>query len=142
MTEQLTIPARLPDWRPRLSTYLTATGARSFRPGSHDCALFVAGAVEAMTGADVATKWRGTYFSLDDGQAALERAGFADHVALVAAHLPEVHPALAVVGDLAALPGANGRAALGIVQGASVYVLQPSGMALVNRLHIERAFRL
>lgn len=142
MTQELTVPARLPDWRPRLSTYLTATGARSFRPGSHDCALFVAGAVEAMTGVDVAAQWRGTYRSLDEGRVVLGRAGFADHVALVAAHLPEVHPAQANVGDLAALPGADGSPALGVVQGASVYVLQPSGMALVNRLQIERAFRV
>lgn len=142
MTQELTIAARLPDWRPRLSAYLAEVCGQAFRPGLHDCALFVAGAVEAMTGVDAAAQWRGTYRSLEDGQQALLRAGFADHVELVAAYFPEVHPAQAAVGDLAVLPGAYGRAALGVVQGASVYVLQPSGGALVNRLHIERAFRV
>ena len=142
MTQELTFAARLPDWRPRLSAYLAATGARAFRPGSHDCALFAAGAVEAMTGMDGAAQWRGAYRSLDDGQLLLQQAGYDDHVALVAAHFPEVHPSQGAVGDLAALPGADGSPALGIIQGASVYVLQPSGVALVNRLLIERAFRV
>ena len=142
MTQDLTIAARLPDWRPRLSAYLAAAGARTFRPGLHDCALFAAGAVQAMTGSDAAAAWRGTYSSLEEGQRALQLAGFSDHVALVAAYLHEVNPAHASVGDLAALPGADGRPALGIVQGASVYVLQPSGMSLVNRLQMKRAFRV
>ncbi|NRB19956.1 MAG: hypothetical protein HRU33_21015 [Rhodobacteraceae bacterium] len=142
MKQELTITARLPDWRPRLSAYLAENGARAFRPGFHDCALFAAGAVEAMTGTDAAAQWRGTYRSLEDGQSLLQRAGYSDHVALVAAYLSEVHPSQAAVGDLAALPGSDGRPALGVVQGASVYVLQPSGMALVNRLQIERAFRV
>ena len=44
--------------------------------------------------------------------------------------------------SLAALPSDDGEAALGIIQGPAVYVLRPSGLALVNRLHIEKAFRV
>jgi hypothetical protein len=142
MDFKMKLAPRLPDWRTRLEDYLARVAGQPFRPGRHDCALFVAGAVEAMTGEDPAAAWRGAYRSLDAGQDALQAAGFADHVALVAAACEEVPPALAAVGDIAVLPGAGKGAALGLVQGAAVYVLHPGGLGLVNRLHVERAFRV
>ena len=110
------LAARLPDWRTRLEDYLTRVARRPFRPGRHDCALFVAGAVEAMTGEDPAAAWRGAYRSLAAGQDALHAAGFTDHVALVASACEEVPPALAAVGDIAVLPGDGNGAALGCYQ--------------------------
>lgn len=141
MTKLNTLPARRPDWRGRLATYLAGLAGAPFRPGHHDCALFAAGAVEAMTGADLAADYRGTYRTIKAGRDALAAVGYASHVALVADYCPEVPAALAQVGDLAALPG-DGGDALGIIQGGAVYVLTPSGLALVNRLHITKAFRV
>lgn len=139
-TEQkLALPSRRPDWRARLTAYMAEVAARSFRPGTHDCALFAAGAVEAVTGVDLAATWRGTYRSLAEGRAALGARGYADHIELAAAWCPEVAPSFAHIGDLAVLPGEDGDA-LGVIQGAHVYALRPSGLALVNRLHIKRAF--
>lgn len=136
-----TLPPRRADWRARLGAYVAAQAGRPFAPGRLDCALFVAGAVEAMTGHDPAAKFRGTYRTLAGGARALAAAGFADHVDFVAAHCPEVAPAFAAVGDLAVLPG--GRApALGVVQGGGVYCLRAGGLALVSRLEIQRAFRI
>lgn len=136
------VPARLPDWRPRLGEYLAQVVRLPFRPGQHDCALFAAGAVEAMTGTDLAAAWRGKYRALGAGKAMLRARGYADHVALAAALFPEVLPALAQVGDLAVLPSGDGQVAeaLGVVQGPGVYVLNPGGIAVVNRLHIQRSF--
>lgn len=140
--EKQQIPARRVDWRARLTAYLADAAARPFRPGTHDCALFVAGAIHAMTGHDAAADWRGSYGTLKAGRAALVEAGHADHVALVAATLPEIAPAFAQVGDVACLPGGRSGGALGVVQGAGVYCLRPSGLAIVSRLEIERAFSL
>lgn len=132
---------RSPDWRPRLAEYMAEIARLAFRPGRHDCALFVAGAVKAMTGQDLGADWRGKYRTLTGGQKALVRAGFADHIALVASLCPEVQPALAQVGDVAVLPSGDGEfLALGIIQGPKVYVLEPGGLALVSRLHAKRAF--
>lgn len=137
------IPARLPDWRNRLTEYLAGVARQPFRPGRHDCALFTAGAVAAMTGCDLAAEFRGTYRTLQEGFTALGAAGFVDHVSFAAVHFDEVPPALAQVGDLAVLPGEGlGAAALGVVQGAAVYVLTPAGLALVSRLHIQKAFQV
>lgn len=137
-------PRRLPDWRPRLAEYLNRIAAARFRPGRHDCALFAAGAVQAMTGADLAAPWRGKYRTLEDGLEALRAAGFASHVEFTAAHFDEVPPAFAQVGDLGVFdtPEDGGNGALGVVQGAHVYVLHPTGLALVDRFQMKKAFRV
>ncbi|MTH62114.1 hypothetical protein GL300_23225 [Paracoccus litorisediminis] len=112
----------------------------SFAYGRHDCALFAAGAVAAMTGTDHARGWRG-YRSRAAGLRKLREAGFEDHIALVASHLEEIHPALAAPGDVAVVEGEDGPA-LGIVQGESIYILQREGLGLVSLLAAQRAFRV
>jgi hypothetical protein len=119
-----------------LIAYAAEAGARPFRPGRHDCALFAAGWVKQVTGQDFARGWRSTYRSLRRGQQLLEEAGFIDHVALAAAHLPEMAPAFAQVGDLAVLDDQ----AFGIVAGEMIYGLKPQGLGLVPRSAMRRAF--
>lgn len=121
-----------------LIAYASEAGARPFRPGRHDCALFAAGWVKQVTGQDHASGWRSTYRSLKRGQKLLEEAGFADHVALAAAHLPEIAPAFAQIGDLAVLDDQ----AFGIVAGEMIYCLKPEGLGLVPRSAMRRAFQV
>ncbi|MBY6138521.1 hypothetical protein KUV26_03655 [Leisingera daeponensis] len=132
----------MPDWRVRLGAYLARVAHLPYRPGQHDCALFAAGAVQAMTGTDLAAAWRGRYRRLEDGQAALQAAGFASHVDLAASLFPEVVPSFAQAGDVAVFEADGAGQALGIVQGGAAYVLRPEGLALVSRLHMQRAFRV
>ncbi|WP_416914062.1 DUF6950 family protein [Seohaeicola sp.] len=119
-----------------LIAYATEAGQRPFRPGRHDCALFAAGWVKIATGQDYARGWRSTYRSLKRGQQLLEVAGFSDHVDFAAAHLPEIAPAFAQVGDLAVLDDQ----ALGIVAGEMIYCLKPQGLGLIPRSAMRRAF--
>ena len=119
-----------------LITYAAEAGARPFRPGRHDCALFAAGWVKLATGRDLARGWRSRYRSLKRGETLLQEAGFADHVALAADHLPEIMPAFAQVGDLAVLEDN----AFGIVAGEMIYCLKPEGLGLVPRGQMRRAF--
>lgn len=132
---------RRADWKARLVDYLAASAQRPFRYGQHDCALFAAGAVAAMTGTDHADGWRG-YGDLPSGLRRLRAAGHDDHVAFVASILPEIHPVRAMPGDVAVMPGDGGVAALGIVQGAGVYALRPQGIAVLPRGQMLRAFRV
>jgi hypothetical protein len=119
-----------------LITYAAEAGQRPFRPGRHDCALFAAAWVTRATGQDLARGWRSRYRSLKRGQRLLEEAGFADHVALAAAHLPEIAPAFAQIGDLAVLEDT----AFGITAGEMIYCLRPDGLGLVPRRAMRRAF--
>jgi len=119
-----------------LIAYAAEAGQRPFRPGRHDCALFAAGWLKLSTGKDYARGWRSTYRSLKRGQQLLEDAGYTDHVAVAAAHLPEIAPAFAQVGDLAVLDDN----AFGIVAGEMIYCLKSDGLGLVPRGTMRRAF--
>lgn len=133
---------RLPDWHPRLSAWLTGCARHPLVPGEHDCALFAAGAVQAMTGSDPAARWRGGYTSLPQGLRALRAAGFADHVAVVAALFEEVPPAFAQVGDIAVVRQPGELPALGVVTGAEVAVLREAGLGFVSCLDAAQAWRV
>ena len=65
---------RLPDWKTHLIAYLADAARKSYQPGVHDCALFSAGAVLAMTGVDLAAGWRGRYTTLTRGLRVLRHA--------------------------------------------------------------------
>jgi hypothetical protein len=108
---------RRPDWRSRLDQYLAACARRKFDAGRHDCALFAAGAVEAVTGTDLAAEYRGRYRTIRGGK----RIAGGDHVALAASLLPSRESVLhARPGDIAVLGDA-----LGVVCGEHIAALHP-----------------
>lgn len=121
---------RKPNWRAELMAYLGDCARNPFDEGTHDCALFLAGGVEAMTGVDFAADYRGHYTSTRQGLKILRENGFRDHVALATYHLPHKAVAFANEGDGAVVPE-DGTEALGIVQGAMIYVLRPGGLGAV-----------
>lgn len=134
---------RSPTWRTDLTVYMREVSRRPFIWGEHDCALFAAGAVHAMTGEDFGAPYRGKYKTLRGGLRLLKRKGFANHAELAASLFEEVHPSRANVGDLAAVEE-DGHVALGVVQGPRVYVLRPgeAGVGTVDLLTASRAFRV
>ena len=133
---------RLADWSARLSDYVTRCANTPYALGHHDCALFAAGAVEAVTGVDPAAQWRGRYSTKAGGLRALARAGYADHIVATAGILPEIAPAFAAVGDIACVADPDtGQPVLGLVQGEMIYVLREDGLGLLPRGAMTRAFR-
>lgn len=142
----MTTFAKRSDWRVRLHAYLADARQRTFgyggADGSQDCALFVAGAVEAMTGIDPAAEYRGRYTTLTGGLRVLRKAGYIDHVDLVAATLPEVRPAhLAQVGDIAVVPSGDDMV-LGLVGGPRIFCWGEDALMTLDLLSISRAFRV
>ena len=118
-------------WQNRLSAYLAGAGRERFVPGQHDCALFASSALAAMTGEDLAAPYRGRYTTERGGIRILRWDDYRDHIALAAAHLRARDPGEgARPGDLAVIPTERGPA-LGVVQGAAVYVLTPDRLSLV-----------
>ena len=101
--------ARRDDWPERLDAFIRARRARSFAWGQHDCALFAADAVEAMTGNDPAAVFRGGYDSAAGALKAIRAAGHADLLSAVSAGLgePLPSPLYAQRGDIAAVPLAD-----------------------------------
>lgn len=133
---------RLADWRARLTVYVSDCATKPYSLGSHDCALFAAGAVAAVTGTDPAAAWRGRYSTKAGGLRVLAKAGHADHIEATAALLEEIPPAFAAAGDIAVIMDEDaGSMALGVVQGELVYVLRETGLGLLPRAAMRRAFR-
>lgn len=130
---------RLYNWETRLALYITRVAREGFAWGRHDCALFAAGGVEAVTGTDPAAAWRGRYDSLAAGLRLIRAAGHADHIAAADVMFPAVPPAMVLPGDLAVVEAEDGAPALGIVEGQLIYVLRPDDLGLVT---IEQASRL
>ena len=128
---------KLPDWRNRLIAFLSANHRRPYEPGRWDCAIWAAGAVEAMTGIDYMRGFRG-YRTIAEGHRKLRAKGFEDHVALVASVLPEVPAPFAQPGDVAVIDGLS----LGIVQGHLVYGFGENGFGTMPLTAIGRAFRV
>lgn len=128
-------------WRSALAEYVRKVSTKPFQWGEHDCALFAAGAVQAMTGEDFASGYRGKYKTLAGGLRLLKRKGFANHADYAASLFEEIHPSAAQVGDIAAID-IEGGVALGVVQGERIYVLRPDedGIGTVSRLSASRAF--
>lgn len=63
------------DWEDRLRTYLDRVKEDKFEWGTHDCALFSADCVNAMTGVDPAEVFRGTYDTARGAAEALRTHG-------------------------------------------------------------------
>jgi len=96
------------DWEARLSDYMTRVSKTAFAYGQHDCALFAAGAVEAMTGTDFAAAYRGKYRSVAGSIRALKRYGAGTLEATMDALFAERPIAFARRGDLVLFSGSLG----------------------------------
>lgn len=132
---------RLPAWRSALTNWLHAVRLTPFCQANHDCALFAAGAVHAMTGVDFAAPFRGRYTTTRGGLRLLRRAGFGDHIALAAAHLPACGLFDIREGDLVVI-GSPAGPALGVVQGALAFVPGARGTSLVSISGALGAFKV
>jgi hypothetical protein len=140
---------RLPDWQSRLSAFVVANSARRFEYGAFDCGLFVAGAIEAMTGVDVAGELRGKYRRRGEAFRAIAdlcgRPTMAAAAEFFAARWGccEIPVGLAQRGDAVQLKR-NRAAALGIVAMHGTEILTPyrDGLLRLPLEHATRAWRI
>jgi hypothetical protein len=130
----LNVP-RLSDWRTRLSVTLADITRAPFQWGAHDCGLGLAvPAVQALIGVDLGEPYRGKYTTAAGALKALRGQGFKDLRDLAASNFTELHPAFGRMGDLAAIKADATGWGLGVVIGARIIVLAPSGTATVDLL--------
>src|SRR5690349_5769964 len=111
-------PTRFSDWTDRLSTYVDRCRDERFKWGKHDCLLFAAGAVKALTGECVGDEWEGRYSTKREAAALIRELGFKSYRQAVTAKLGKsFHPALAQRGDIVM----RGRSVLGVCLGKYSY---------------------
>jgi hypothetical protein len=99
---------RLTGWEQRLAAYTRSHMRTPYRWGSHDCALFAAGAVEVITGEDFAHEFRGNYDDEPSAARVLSLIGCADVADLASRYLHEISPSEARRGDVVMIEGKLG----------------------------------
>lgn len=134
-------PRRQPGWRGRLDRYVDAVRAAPFDWRANRCDHFAAGAVAAITGADPTPAWAARIASRRGALAALARRGHASVSDAAAELFYEIAPAMARIGDLAAIPSGDAFGdALGVVIGERVLILTAAGVDSRDRAEARRAF--
>ncbi len=132
--------------------FLTETANTPFEWGKHDCALFAANGIQAMTGTDVADDFRGKYSTEKEAFALIEtvtgvRGGT---VADAAAHCANKHemaelknPLMAQRGDLVVLED-SGRLIAGLVHlnGRDIAVAGETKLKKLPIADVKRAWHV
>jgi hypothetical protein len=142
---------RTDHWATRaLHDFLIARARAPFVWGEHDCALFAADAVQAMTGVDIAADFRGKYSSEAEAFALIKELTGGETVADAAAWcaakhgmLEWKHPLMAQRGDLVVLEE-SGRLIAGIVSlnGRQLLCAGESGLHRLPITDIKRAWHV
>lgn len=130
---------RLPDWEERLNAYVASRYDEPYAYGHHDCGMFAAGAVEAMTGAHPFPEFIGRYSTAAGSVRALKRYGAGTKEATFDAKFPTCPIGFARRGDLAFHEGS-----VGVVMGPfALFVGEmdgTDGLFRIPRAEWERAW--
>lgn len=132
--------ARVPDWPQRLAAAVEAARLQPFDWGRHDCALWAADVVLALTGEDHGAAFRGQYRSRGGAAFVIARAGGLAAIATRALGAP-VPITQAQRGDVCLLDCEFGPA-LGICIGDRVAFTGPPGLVLVPLLECAQAWHV
>jgi len=118
---------RLPTWQTRFALLCIERRVRAFAWGQHDCCLWAADAVRALTGQDFAADLRGTYTTAAEAVRVLKKLGNVRGIA-TAALGDSVAPAFAAVGDIV-LMEQDGRQLLAVCNGLEALCAGDAGLA-------------
>lgn len=126
---------RLSTWENQLIEYIASKRHQSFEYGSNDCAHFVAGAVQAMTGEDPMPEMRGQYDSEFGSLRVLKEIGEGDLESTMDAKFNAIEIGLAQRGDIAFFDGS-----IGVVMGSFAWFVSDDGLERVPRSMWDKAW--
>lgn len=104
--------SRLKTWPSRFAALVDEARAKPFAWGSHDCCLWAASAVKAITGRDPGAEWRHGYFTPRAAISILQSIG--GYEGAGARMGPPIHLGLATVGDIGLVTWGDGTRSLGV----------------------------
>lgn len=134
------LPAqRLHAWQEHFAALVAQRMHAPFEWGVHDCCLWAADAVQAITGADVAADVRGQYSTAMQAGKLLQKLGGVAEIACARLG-PVVTPALAQVGDVG-LTTHEGRDVLAVCGGGHFLAPGPAGLQPVGMAQVRRVWR-
>ena len=134
-----------------LHDFLLSRADAPFVWGQHDCALFAADAIGAMTGVDIAEEFRGKYSDESGAKATIRSIARGSTVAEAAAYCARKHglaewpfPLFARRGDLVVVRNADGSVIAGIVHlnGRHVVAAGEKGLLRLPMRSVLRAWHV
>lgn len=128
---------RKSDWEQQLSDYLIAKRELPFEYGKNDCACFVAGAIEAITGDDPMSEVSKDYDSEIGSLRVLKGLGYDSVEQFMDAKFNETPIGFAQTGDVALHDGC-----LGIVTGSKAVFVTEVGYTFVDRSEWSKAWEV
>lgn len=131
---------RLPDWHIRLHALVQERQAKPFAWGEHDCALWAADVVHALTGEDPAKEWRGTYSTALEAARVLRELGGMEAMATRTLGEP-IAPLMARVGDVGLLESC-GRECFAVCNGDHWMAPGEHGLDVADLYAAKKAWRV
>ena len=128
---------RKSNWEQELSDYLISKRGLPFEYGSHDCAHFVAGAVEAITGDNPMADITDSYDSQIGSLRVLKRLGFDDVEQFMESKFTTILVGFAQTGDVVLHDGC-----LGIVISSKAVFVGEIGYTFVDRSEWSSAWEV
>jgi hypothetical protein len=128
---------RKSNWEQELSDYLISKRDLPFQYGSHDCAHFVAGAVEAITGENPMDEITDSYDSQIGSLRVLKGLGFDDVEQFTDSKFESTLVGFAQTGDIALYDGC-----LGIVISSKAVFVTEIGYTFVDRSEWLKAWEV
>lgn len=119
---------KLADWQSRLTRLVSDTHGKTFAWGDLDCCLWTAACVEAQTGVDHASEFRGAYSDAQTAAPLLRRMGGLRGIGGRAG--PPVPPLTACLGDIG-LVRSGGKPVLAVCAGPVWLVVSSQGLLSV-----------
>lgn len=126
---------RLSTWEHHLAEYIASKRHQPFEYGTNDCANFVGGAVQAMTGQDPMPEFRDKYNNEFGSLRVLKEIGEGDLESTIDARFNQIDIALAQRGDIAFFDGS-----IGVVMGTFAWFVSDDGLERVPRSMWDKAW--
>ena len=129
------------NWPTLLAHFIEDRKAVPFEWGKNDCCLFVADAIEHITGNDYAAEYRGTYTTELGAYRSLKKRGDGTVASAWAAHFPEIPVNAMGRGDVA-LVLVKEEPAVSICFGARLWIVSKQGLITLPRSEAVKAWRV
>lgn len=117
----MTTYTKLPDWRPRLISYLTAKSDQGYDFGYHDCCLLIAGGIDAMTGSEIVKNT--SYDTPLDAKHVFSQHKVRSARGMVITYLGKPSNSKPQDGDVVRVRCHNGKHSFGLVFNRKVYLV-------------------
>ncbi|HJV73177.1 MAG TPA: hypothetical protein VJ654_03060 [Noviherbaspirillum sp.] len=127
---------RFEDWPERLAQFIEARRHQPFVRGTHDCVMFAADAIQAMTGVDLAAEYRGSYTTTKEALRFIQGRGGMENIV----PLESIPVALAGRGDIAMIDTPEGDA-LAVHLGRTIAAQGGQGILFLPVSAAKRAWK-